>query len=148
MTKTQQRGRVVLGAYIILVFCIAAILIPAYRILQGSLYLTSHGVRLGLVGGLLTWLYRGSNSARWICIALFGLAGSKELVAMFDGGDWKVLAVWGIDVASYLSFTLVRIVSPAIREFLNYQRQASQIAEDGSRRESFPAVEAYSRAAA
>lgn len=127
MTKTQQRGRAILTTHITIVFTMVAVVIPFYLATRSADFLPSLGLRFALAGGVLAWLYRGSEVARWICIVLFGLGCARSSIAMLGGGDLALIAVNGVVAASYLSFTVVLIASPAVREFLKHQRQVTQV---------------------
>jgi hypothetical protein len=124
MTENQQRGRRALAAYITAVLLLEIIVI-VFASTRGLEYLPSRVVRFALAGALYLWLYQGSNIARAISFLLCGLAGVQAvLLALFKSLDIVTLAVMGSMALLYLSFAAVLVASPAVRAFLDHQRNS------------------------
>lgn len=122
MTPKQNTGRIILVSIICLVLAISLLAIGLFLATQGTERLSAQVVRFALTICLCAWLYRGSPIAKWICIALFSVAGALTVVPLLRASDVSEIAIVGVVGMVYFSFATVLVSSTSVNEFLTYQR--------------------------
>lgn len=121
MTPVEKKGRVVVLVIVWGTLFLSACVIGAYVAVKGTDRLPAQAVRFVLTAGLMWWLYRGSPTAKWITVVLFGLAGLAGLASLFLNHRMAILVGTKLG-ALYLSFVVTLVTSSPANAFLEYQR--------------------------
>lgn len=125
-----KAGREIVFRLSIAVVCISALTILQYNLILGTHKLPQQIVRFGLTIWLCYAIYRGSQPARWIGIALFAIGGVVFALLLLKMKNLDILdgMTVGLNAATYLVFAGSLFGSGKVIAFLNHQR--SQPLED------------------
>jgi hypothetical protein len=117
MTLQQGQGRAILVANIVVVLSISVTTTALYASERGTDRLPAQSVRFVLMAVLLAFVYRGSESAKWLTVVLSGLGGllaAMNVAKAFPRIDYLSAAMASL----YLTFAVMLVASRRVNAFL------------------------------